>query len=389
MLGACFERHRQQHPDGDQWMLTLTPPHRASDATADVLRWQYAASARFFRSAEWRRFAERWRIRSRVRVLDATHGGPHGTHPHFHVALFADAATLPIGAVGRYWLDEEQRLFREERRRRQLARRQLPRRSTELRRAEETDAGWETEQCDRMIRLYALTEELEGAGDDGLKVRLNRQRHACRKAVLRDLEGPLLVAWRRELAAVGCPHAVSSHAVQLSPSEAAERYFVKWGLAEEIGMPAAKDRSHLRLLDVVIAGGAQAEIAAELYRRFTEDSKGKAWVTGLADACRVLGVDDEVADEYIADQRAREQRIREREGKAAPPTVRALNLEVRGKLWRAFLDLGHERVFAELDTVEERARGFADENGRLQAELEHILRTRQLELAAARFGDTS
>jgi hypothetical protein len=354
LLGACFAAHRRSSAAADQWMLTLTPVHRRGDELSDVLRWLYDASARLWRSREWRALASEFGISSRVRVLDATHGGSNGTHPHFHVALFVGEATLPLRRVARHQLEDQAAAFRSERARRKRARRELPARSTELRRAQEDDRRWELEETERLAGLLAFVDVLE-TSDDDTRVRLRDQSQRVRRSVLRELAAGLLPAWRRELAAAGCPHPAGAHAVDLAPSERAEAYFTKWGLAEEVGLPTAKDRSHLRLLDVVVAGlGEQSAIAGQLYRAFCRGVKGRAWVTGLSDVCRALGVDDEAAAEFLELHREREERIRERAGLPPRPVVPELRLVVRGHLWGAFLQLGHERVFAELDAAAER-----------------------------------
>lgn len=363
-------------------MLTLTPVHRRGDELADVLRWLYDASARLWRSREWRAVAAEFGITSRVRVLDATHGGSNGTHPHFHVALLVGNATVAPSRVARFQLEDQVAAYRAERARRRRARRELPRRSRELRAAEEADRAWELEEGARLAGVLAYVEVLETLGDDDEpRVRLRDQSQSVRRAVLRQLAARLLPAWRRELAAVGCPHAASSHAVDLAPSERAEAYFTKWGLAEEVGLPTAKDRSHLRLLDVVLAGlGEQSEVAGELYRAFCRAVKGRAWVTGLADTCRSLKVDDDAAAAFLELHREREERSREREGLPPRAEVPELHLVVRGHLWGAFLELGHERVFAELDAVA--ARVGAEH---AQAALAALL----IEARRARWGDTS
>jgi hypothetical protein len=358
-LGACFEAHRKAHPDGDQWMLTLAPPHRASDELGEVMRWAYDASSRLWRSREWRSLAEDYQIRARVRVLDATHGGANGSHPHFHVALFVDAGRVPLRRLARHQWNDQVATFRAERARRRRAREAMPRRSTELRRAQEVDREWELLEGERLTALRAFVEVLEGAAvddQDDERVRLRDQPQGVRAAFLRELESRLRPAWRRELAAVGCPHAVGEHALRLSASERAEAYFVKWGLAQEVGLPTAKSRSHLRLLDVVVAQlGEQSDVAGDLYRGFVRATKGRAWVTGLSDACRTLGVDEDSAAEYVARQREREEQQREREGKPPRPEVPELHLIVRSRLWGAFLALGHERVFTELDQADQAA----------------------------------
>jgi hypothetical protein len=337
-------------------MLTLAPPHRASDELAEVIRWQYEASARLWRSREWRSLAAEFGIEARVRVLDATHGCSNGTHPHHHCALFVRDATLPLRRVARYQLDEQAHAFRRERARRRQARQLLPRRSTELRRAEEADRDWELAEAARLAGLLAFVETMEASSDDDTRVRLRDQLQGVRRAVLRELAARLLPAWRRELAAVGCPHTVGGHSIHLDPSERAESYFVKWGLAEEVGLSSAKSRSHLRLLDVVAARlGPQSDVAADLYSRFVRATKGRAWVTGLADTCRLLGVDDDAAAAYVEAQREREARVRERDGLPPRPTVPELHLVVRAHLWGAFLAAGHELVFSHIDELAARA----------------------------------
>jgi hypothetical protein len=362
-------------------MLTLAPPHRATDELAEVLRWQYDACARLWRSSEWRAFAAEYGITSRVRVLDATHGGRNGTHPHHHVALFVDQAMVPVRRVARYQWRDQRRAFREEKTQRARARRGLERGSTELRRAQEDDRLWELAEGERLAGLLAFVEVLE-SGDDDTRVRLRDQQQGVREAFLRELARQLAPAWRRELAAVGCPHAVGDHAVHLLPSERAEAYFVKWGLAEEVGLPTSKDRSHLRLLDVVVAQlGDESNVAGELYRSWSRAVKGRAWVTGLADTCRRLGVDEDAAAAYVEAQREREERMRERAGEPPRPKVPELHLVVRGHLWGAFLALGHELVFHELDAVAERVEARGDV---LQAALAAMLLAQR-----RRRGDTS
>jgi hypothetical protein len=202
------------------------------------------------------------------------------------------------------------------------------------------------------MAMAAMAEEAARSGDT---MRLRDAPQAARRAFLRDVVGGLLPAWRSCLAAAGCPHPVGGHALDLSPSEAAERYFLKWGLAEEVGLSVEKNRSHLRLLDIVCADlGPQSAIAADLYREFNSVMAGKTWVTGMGDTRRKLEVSDEDAEAFVARQRERRLREMEREGIEPPPPVPELHLVVRAHLWRAFLSIGHAKVMSWVDETSER-----------------------------------
>ena len=145
LLGVAFERHREMHPEGDHWMLTLAVPHVITDGVARSNAWLYDACNEFWRSTAWRSFAERWGIVARVRVYDAVHGGRNGTHPHFHCALFPSTARVAGSELWRIELEESGRSFQAERRRRKAERLRLRKNATrtEQRRREESDRDWE------------------------------------------------------------------------------------------------------------------------------------------------------------------------------------------------------------------------------------------------------
>lgn len=79
---------RRAHPDREWRMLTLTIRHRASSQLEHTLRIRRA----------WRRCRQRgtvqrmWRahVVASVRALEIT-DGPHGWHPHIHIAILTDA----------------------------------------------------------------------------------------------------------------------------------------------------------------------------------------------------------------------------------------------------------------------------------------------------------
>lgn len=345
LLGVCFERHREQHVDGDHWMLTLTAPHRPDDATGTVLGWLYAGAARFFRGRAWQAFEQRWGIEARVRVLDAVHGGSNGCHPHFHVALFPQRVRVDSSQLLRLERDALAASLSEKRR--ELVRR--TRQAETLATNEERNriAEWEAQAIELMGVTEALVDEADASPSSEP---LRKAGQAARRAFLRELAVCLYPAWREALRAAGCPHSPNLHAIDLLPSDKAERYFLKWGLADEIALSTEKDRSHLRLLDVAGAGlGKQSDVAADLYRDFVVASHGRCWVAGVTDTCAKYSVTKDDAAAYI--ERMRERRNAELAAAGEPPLVELprVSVAIRSHLWRAFLSLDPDRVFEWLD----------------------------------------
>lgn len=109
-----------------------------------------------------------------------------------------------------------------------------------------------------------------------------------RAEVLRTVGEELKEAWAQAVLATGLEvksrAALVETGAHLGGGEFAACYLGKWGLDDEIGGAAFKDASHLSLLD---AGTEQAR-ASYLAWRLAVD--GRHWLSGLADACRVLGV---------------------------------------------------------------------------------------------------
>lgn len=372
-LGACFEAHREQHPEGDHWMLTLAVPHQISDGVEQTNAWLYDACARFWLTRAWERFAERWGVEARVRAYDASHGGKNGHHAHFHIALFAERVLVPLATVARLELKELEQQIRRERWARRSRKRNARGMTTDAERAD--DAAWDLEVGHRLLEARALYEVAwaEVKVGDVERMPLRDCSQGVRAAFLRDLAGGLFAAWRASLRAVGCPHEVGSYALDLLPAERAEAYFVKWGLAEEVGLSVEKDRSHLRLLDVVAARlGEPSDIAADLYHDFNQAMRGRTWVTGLKAACAHLGVTDEDAREYVARMRERRNAELARAGEPPLAELPELLLRVRPWLWSAFLALGHAEVFSWLD--EQAAAIAAEDLSPLQPALDEFLR---------------
>lgn len=367
-LGACFERHRETNPDGDHWMMTLAVPHKLDDGTKQTNAWLYDASARFWRSRAWERFAERWGIRARCRAFDASHGGKNGTHSHFHVAMFPELVLVPLATIARLQVGELEQQFRREKWERRKAKRDRAGLTTNEER--ENDRAFETEWAMRLMEAQALA-EAAAADETAPTMPLRGCAQGVRRAFLRELVRDLFATWRDCVKRAGCPHSVSANAIDLLPSEKAEAYFVKWGLAEEIGLSVEKDRSHLRLLDIVCARlGEASDIAADLYHEFNEAMRGRAWVTGLADTCHRLEVTDEDAAAYVERMRERRNAELAREGKEPLPELPELHLVVRAHLWSAFLALGHVEVFAWLKETIAR---LAFDEGAIQRELDGFL----------------
>lgn len=209
-IGACMERwlgggDGQQANENtlDVWMLTLTAPHKLGDDTRTFVAQLYEATAYLFRSRTWQRFEEEWGIRARIRVLDVTFGGPNGTHPHFHVALFLDGA--PGGF--RHWSRKRRGEYVSDLQ-------NVPAMYTDL----------------SLLQVWRAGVEKAGI-------------------VIED------------------DAAFADFAVKVSPSEEASSYFTKWALADEVGGTALKRDNHLTLLDKCGAGDDAAGATYIEWRR--------------------------------------------------------------------------------------------------------------------------
>jgi hypothetical protein len=366
-IGACIKKHIDTSPSRDVWMLSISPPHHADEKVGAVVARLFEASGHLFRSRAWETFAARYDIAARVRVLDATHGGRNGTHPHFHIALFPRAANVPAG-----WMPDE--------RKRSDARRRLGTddvtdaaiaRVIRAGVASNTDDGMRAALAAAAFRLVPDVIEVETP--------LRSLDRADRTVFLDDVaRAELLDAWlhacRRAGIEVRDEYAFRRYALQLTPSEEAAAYFVKWGLADEVGASTQKSRSHLRLLDLVSAGH---DVAGDLYREWREAVHRKTWITGLADACNAIGVDDDDAQTYLDElQRRRELMLAE----AGTPLVKVRELQLvipsfafQGALRARFVDeegiahSGLDAVTCFVDDIERH--GAVD----LQAELSSFL----------------
>lgn len=316
-LSVCFDRH-MVNPEADVWMLSLTIPHHGDESAELTVDRLYAASHELLRSREWRAFVKRWGVVGRVRVLDATHGGGNGSHPHFHIALFPTAAGLL------------------------------------------TTHAW---------TLAAASGEAAGDLDQQIASRghwtlLRACSPLVRERYLDEIKGSLVTAWERAVRAAGARIERVGHfrenSVRLSPSENAAAYFTKWGLADEVGASTSKGRNHLRLLDAV---GAGIKGAAYLFKQWRRAVDGHALVTGLGDVCRRLGVTDEDAHDWLKKMRERREAEALREGK---PLVKVpeLQLVIRAHVYAAAMRLGWESVFAFCD---ETATGGGDVQTMLDA----------------------
>lgn len=341
-LSVAFDRHQAKSGEHDVWMLTLTVPHDVYERAADTVDRLYAADAALLRSREWREFCERWNVVGRVRVLDATHGGAHGSHPHFHVALFVEGAGLPtdhafvLGDPGpSSWTVDE--------------------RGGELRdgvRVMPTPLVEERDRWGVWKPLRACSQEI-------------------RKRYLDEIKGSLVVAWERVVRATGARIErltdFRRKSVELTPSENAAAYFVKWGLADEVGASSSKSRNHLRLLDAVAAGIKGAAYTWKEWRRAVAQ---RALVTGLKKIVDRLNVTDEDAQAWLDEHTRRREAELERAG---TPVVKVpeLQLVVRSHLYAGAMKHGWARVFEFVDACA--AEGSGDAPDWLQQKLDGFL----------------
>lgn len=327
LLAVAMKRHHAADAFHDTWMLTLAPPHDGADPQSLTVERLYEARAELRRSAAWRAWSRAHGIVGTVRAFDATHGGAHGLHAHFHEALFVTRASFVTT-----W---------------------APTSPATRRASQRTDEDF----VDAMVR--ALTSSSDACMQSpsslvDLVQPLRWQSQLVREAYLAELVAPLVDAWMAACVRAGIvvrdAAAFRRHAIQLSPSEKAQAYFTKWGLSDEVGAPTAKHNSHLRLLDICGAGGADAGAAGELYRAFREAVDGRAWVTGLADICKRYAVTSDDAGAYLAELRERRRAMLAQAGTPiveVPPLV----VEIWPHLFASASRLGWERVFAFVDEV--------------------------------------
>jgi hypothetical protein len=356
-LSVCLDRHMQLAAEHDVWMLTLTIPHDVDERAESTVDHLYDADALLLRSRAWREWCERWGVVGRVRVLDATHGGVHGSHPHFHVAVFVAKAGLPTAHA--YALDPPTRCS--------------------------ACAATDAEHCP-----HATAWVVDGRGGefrDGVRVMPQLLRddldrygvwkplRACskraRERYLDEIKGSLVDAWEQAVRASGArierPTEFRRKAIELTPSENAAAYFVKWGLADEVGSSTSKARNHLRLLDAVAAGVKGAAYTWKQWRRAVHQH---ALVTGLTRLTTRLAITDEDAQKWLDEQRRRREAELEREGKPVQ-LVPELQLVVRAHLYEAAMRLGWDQVFS---FVDERASvGRGETSDWLQRSLDDFL----------------
>jgi len=357
-LAVAFGRHLASSLESDVAMLTLTIPHSAAERAATVVDRLFAACADLWRTKEWRRFEKRLGVIGRVRALDAVFGGSNGVHAHFHVALFISKALIGTSAglsqlVG--GVDTSLRDFADPKR--------------------WTVGDTSSVPGDRAELVGQLVpSDLAGVAPwtpvKGCSLKVRKQWY-------REQQGSLVTAWERCVMRHGRIENLTDFrrsAVLLSPSEKAADYFTKWHLAHEIGSPTSKDKNHLRVLDAVAAGVKGAAYTFKEWRRAVD---GRAWVTGLADICKRLGVTDQDAEIYLADQRVKREREQVRV-KYLP-----LSFVFRSHLFAVATRLGWERVLAEVNAIDDR---IARDGGDLQQELDAFL-WRNLDLLRSR--DTS
>lgn len=373
---AAEEQEKRDQVERSRWrdlaMLTLAPPHHASDDLGVIGDRMFAATAAFWRSKEWRAFVDANDIANHVRVLETTHGGAHGAHLHFHVALFLGYAAVPRTFIeAREHVDDNERRRAAERAQlgdRDMWERLYPNPDTRRRRMREKRQELERNDVRDIVASIHLIERFiagERLPDRDvsslLPFPLREQTHGDRQAFLDELCADLLPAWRRCCEAAGFV-GVGDASIKLSPAEHASAYFAKWGLADEVGAGTAKSRSHLRLLDALANG---CDRAGDAYLTFRRALDGKQWVTGFTDAMRAYEIDDDAIALFQDELRERRARQAEREGTPlvlVPP----LTLTISSTNHLGVVALGWSRVFAFIDDVS--ARG-----GDVQRELDEFL----------------
>ncbi len=381
-LGVVMARHHAASPDHDTWMLTLAPPHHLDDDPTVAADRLYAAKEIFWASRAWTRFAKRWGLVGRVTVLDATHGGREGMHLHFHTALFPTVAT-----VDRQWLALDRAASSRVAREPMEPQQKYPdpsltpeeRRAwidAERPRAAKRWAKYHAKVAELDAARAAAPAELRDVWETVGETSLRSQAPKARAAWLRELRGGLIPAWEAACLEAGIPlddlTAFRKHSLDLAPSEKAAAYFTKWGLADEVGAPTAKIRSHLRLLDACKAGVSSA---GDAYLAFRAATDGKAWVIGLAKVKEHYQVTDDDCAEHMAKLREARDAERIKNGEELPPPMRELAFAIAPHLYEGVLAVGWRTV---LDEVDRLADELLLDDKAIQSELDSYLYTARI-----------
>lgn len=348
-LGAIFDAWLRGDGGGlvstDVWMLTLALPHSRYDDVTLLVRVLYEMAPAFLRTKEWRAFAERFAVGQGkvVRVIDSTHGGDNGAHPHLHCALLVSGVQVTADErrtaardyseanIRRPDGDDGEEAWAAYHRAMKRAREDRARAET----ATWTDASLTS--LDRREREVVLA--------------MLASRYSLWSAwseLIKHYMGPELARFGRRRGEMQERH-VSASALRLTPGEDAARYFTAWGLESEIGGTAIKSRSHLRLLDAYASG---IEEAGAAWREWREAMKGKTWAIGLTRARRAVGITSADVQEYAK----RKQRERDDARRAAGKPVQlvpVVSVVVPSYLWGAACLVG-------LDVIEQLACDAAD-----------------------------
>jgi hypothetical protein len=157
----------------------------------------------------------------------------------------------------------------------------------------------------------------------------------------------LIPAWERACRAAGVEirdlDAFHQYGLKLSGGEHAAAYFVGWGLVDEVSLSPYKGQSHLSLLPEAKRGDVDA---GAKYLAWLDATKGKQWVSGLADARRRLEVTDDEIEAFAKARRERLQKERPRE------LVKPISISIPRELADTALRLGWGIVLGVADKAD-------------------------------------
>lgn len=328
-LGAVFEAWLSADPQHDVWMLSLAIPHARTDDVRQLVRALYEMAPTFFRTSEWRAFARRFDIGQGkvVRIIDSTHGGDNGAHPHWHIALLVDGVTI-TGAERRDAAINHARAHL----------RAPDDDATDAERAAYAKAMKRADEDQaRALNGYTTWNDAPLTALDRRERQIVLASLAARYGLwsawvdtVRDWLGPERARFGRNRGELQ-PRHVARSALRLTPGEDASRYFTAWGLESEIGGTPIKARSHLRLLD---AAGAGVVGAGDAWVTWREAMKRKSWAIGVTRACRATGVTAAMVEAYRKRKQDERDAARERAGQPVE-RVKPFWVVVPSLLWEA------------------------------------------------------
>lgn len=184
---------------------------------------------------------------------------------------------------------------------------------------------------------------------------LEGQDEEARKQFMSEIALELRPAWERAVKAQGLLDGLNDRRLKafrqrgldLTRGEKAAQYFVKWGLAEELGLSPVKTRNQFTLLD-----HPKNPQCRRLFVEFVEAAKGMAVVTGVAKVKKYLEVSDEDVAAHVEELKEKREKQEEIDGVERVP-VQTISLVIPHENLSDAISVGWYEVIATAESAVE------------------------------------